>query len=213
MGRKRLELVGRVFGAIAVISAAGSDGQHSLWRVKCRCGNEAIKLGKELTKGNIKSCSTSCRYHKEAIGLANTTHGMSGHPAFFVWRSMLDRCRLPTHHAWKNYGGRGIQVCEEWIESFETFWADMGPSYRPGLTLERKNNSLGYAKENCKWATRKEQNNNRRDNIKVKTPWGELNAGEAADRAGIKRTTLLYRIEHHWPSDRLFIPADFNNRI
>jgi len=129
------------------------------------------------------------------IGDANRTHGMSKHPAYAVWRSMLDRCRLPTHQAWANYGGRGITVCSEW-QSFETFWADMGPTYRRGLTLERKDNEGGYSAVNCEWATYRKQMNNKRGNVWIETPLGVMTVAEASRLSGIGHTTLLYRIAH-----------------
>ena len=82
---------------------------------------------------------------------------------------MKDRCALPTHQAWRNYGGRGITVCARWAESFGNFWADMGPTYVPGLTLDRRDNEAGYSPENCRWTTYKVQANNRRVSSKTST--------------------------------------------
>jgi hypothetical protein len=134
---------------------------------------------------------------------------MSEHPAFWVWRSMHDRCELPTHHAWKNYGGRGITVCAAW-SSFEAFWADMGPGYVPGLTLDRKDNSLGYCPENCRWATRIVQARNKRGNRLIHTNFfGRITIKEAAQKAGLKYTTLLYRIDVGCPTETaLTLPPD-----
>lgn len=126
----------------------------------------------------------------------NKRHGMSRHPAYFVWRSMKCRCLLPTHHAWKNYGARGITVCDRWLESFENFWADMGETYQPGLELERVDNDAGYMPENCKWATRTAQGRNRRTNVFVETRDGKMLLVEAAEKSGIGKTTLHYRMRH-----------------
>jgi len=213
MGRRRLELTGRRFGTLAVLSPAGSDGQHSLWNARCDCGAFVVRLGKDLTKNSRRFCGHTCKLFKAAIAAGRRTHGMSKHPAFAVWRSMLDRCRLPTHQAWKNYGGRGIKVCPDWAESFENFWRDMGPSYYSGLTIERKNNDKGYSRTNCKWATHKEQNNNRRDNITISTPKGLMTVAQASRAFGIGVTTILYRISREWPNSRLFDAPGFHNRI
>lgn len=212
MGRKRLDLIGKRFGALAVISSAGSDGQHSLWSVKCDCGSVTVKLGKELNRGKVESCGRSCEFFKAAIADGQRTHGMSRHPAFAVWRSMQDRCRLPAHQAWKNYGGRGISVCTEW-DCFENFWRDMGPSYVSGLTLDRRNNNGGYSKSNCRWVTYETQANNRRGNILILTPKGEMTVAQTSRIFGIGVTTLLYRIDRGWPVERLLDASDFHNRI
>lgn len=133
------------------------------------------------------------------------THGMSRHPAYAVWRAMVERCTLPRHPAWINYGGRGIKVCPRWLK-FRNFWADMGDQYQPGLTLDRRNNHGGYSKENCRWVTYKVQNQNRRDNVWVQTPWGKLTWSEAARRTGVSRHTIRRRKASGWPESRWLEP-------
>lgn len=126
---------------------------------------------------------------------------------------MVDRCALPSHQAWANYGGRGIRVCARWLKSFENFWFDMAEGYQRGLTLERRRNDQGYSKANCVWATHKQQASNTRVNRNLDTPNGRMTAAQAADHYGIKRTTLLYRLDHGWSlKQALTTPADFRNR-
>lgn len=92
----------------------------------------------------------------------NKTHGMHDTPEYKVWSGIKQRCLNPKNPAFINYGGRGITVCDEWIDSFEQFYADMGPRPSSKLTLERVDNDKGYSRDNCKWATRAEQIWNRR---------------------------------------------------
>jgi hypothetical protein len=107
---------------------------------------------------------------------------------------MKARCLRPTHQHWHSYGGRGITICDRWQNSFANFWEDMGPTYRPGLTLERIDNALGYFLENCAWETRKTQGRNRRTNRIVTTPWGEMTIAEAAERTGVSTAALWGRL-------------------
>lgn len=93
------------------------------------------------------------------------SHGMAGTKIYYVWFAMKKRCDDRKATGWKNYGGRGIEYCEEW-KSFQGFWNDMRKGYREGLTIERIENDGDYCKENCKWATRAEQNRNSR-NVKL----------------------------------------------
>ena len=122
------------------------------------------------------------------------THGKSDTPIFNSWRGMIDRCMNPNHVRYHRYGGRGITICREW-RSFSAFYRDMGPSWRPGLTIERINNSRGYEPDNCEWRTRKAQALNTCRTHLIDTPWGRMPLGEASERSGINRTTLYSRLK------------------
>lgn len=126
-------------------------------RFRCFCGNEKwIKLAR-LKEGRIKSCGCA-RYHR--------LPGVSRTPEYRSWEKMLERCCNPRHRNFKNYGGRGIVVCDRWATSFQNFYSDMGPS--DGMTIERKDVNGNYEPNNCKWIPLKEQARNRRDTIHVK---------------------------------------------
>ena len=146
------------------------------------------------------------------ISKAKSTHGMTHHPAFGVWRSMKQRFMDPNHPAYYNYGGRGITVCQEWAESFERFWEDMGPTYQKGLELDRINNEEGYYPGNCRWVSRKINSRNKRDSRLVDSPFGRITVAELSEKTGIGVTTLLYRLDHSWPIELLCIPPDVKNK-
>jgi len=134
-------------------------------------------------------------------------HGMSKHPMYAVWASMHARCYRKSHYAFKDYGARGINVCAAWY-NFETFFHDMWPTYKTGLTLERIDNALGYSKENCEWASWKVQARNRRNNRYVDTPIGLMSLSEAAEYSSLLAATIKYRVDVGWPASRLFDPPN-----
>ena len=215
MHHRARDITGLRVGYLVARSYEGTtDKRRSMWNVECACGKTFLMAASALLKqqktGNKASCG--CR-RKETIGEKNTKHGMSRHPAYAVWRSMCDRCLLPSHKAWRNYGGRGISVCERWQKSFSAFWADMGPTYVKGLTLDRIDNNAGYSPANCRWASHKRQARNKRGNTIIDTPWGRLTAAEAAERANLNKTTLHYRLSIGVKGSLLFIPPSPSNRF
>jgi hypothetical protein len=173
------------YTVIGVFKKAG--GYQKYASVKCDCGSAArhIQVG-VLRNGTSQSCGC---LHKERV----TKHGLWQTPVFKCWKSMIDRCTNPKDKAYRRYGARGITVCKEWLD-LANFVADMGPTFQPGLTLDRKNNDGPYTPENCRWATRKEQNRNYSRNVLL-TLNGETHClKEWAEITGINYGTLADRI-------------------
>lgn len=142
---------------------------------------------------------------------ARATHSMSRTSTYAIWRSMLARCTSPQSKDFGRYGARGITVCNRWLK-FENFLADMGQ--RPeGLTLDRRDGTLGYSPDNCRWATPTIQARNRRTNVTVTHDGITATVAEWAERTGLERKTLEYRIRAGWTAARaLTTPSTINRK-
>lgn len=130
------------------------------------------------------------------------------HPLFWIWCDMRYRCSNPRHRQFKDYGGRGISVCERWENSFQAFLDDMGERPSPKHSLDRENNDLGYSRDNCRWATRKEQNSNRRNCIYVDCDGETVTLKEYCRRKALPYRPIVKRIQdRNWPvADALSVP-------
>jgi len=189
------DLTGKKFNRLTVITRADNTSSGmTCWVCKCDCGKQKIVAGKHLKSGKIKSCGC---YNHDALIKRNTKHGLTNTRLFRIWGNMKDRCYNPNKSNYCYYGGRGIVICEEWLDNFENFynWA-MSNGYKSHLSIDRINSNGNYEPANCRWITQKEQNNNRRDN-KIITFNGETHTiSEWADKLKINKhslATAIYR--------------------
>lgn len=189
---KGYDLTGQRFGRLTATKMVGKTaGGTLLWECQCDCGNVHVARSGSLRHGDVKSCG--CLF-KEKLIERNTTHGMRCSRLYQTWLDMKGRCFNPKDKAFCNYGGRNITVCDEWAKDFHAFheWA-MDNGYEPHLTIERINNDGNYEPNNCRWATRIEQQNNKRNNRRI-TMNGETHTlAEWAKITGIKYSTLYSR--------------------
>lgn len=185
-------LVGWKFGRLEVKAPAISDMSDSKWVCVCRCGKEIIASYDDLFSHRVRSCGTMCE-----------RHGKSGTPEYRVWQGILQRCCNPNEPNFKHYGARGIQVCDRWFESFESFYEDMGPRPGPKYTINRRNNDGDYTPENCHWATHGEQLQNTSRNQHIDLDGETLVLAELARRAKVDSTTMKHRIKAGWSTEDL----------
>jgi hypothetical protein len=199
------DMTGQRFGRLTVLSYVGSDRnkQGSLWLCLCDCGVEKVVRGGALRSGDTTSCSCLGR---ERLVTNRTKHGMHRHPAYMSWENMIQRCTNPKIPRWKDYGGRGIGVCDRWRD-FAAFWSDLGATWEQGLSLDRIDVNGNYEPGNVRWASDHQQARNMRRNRLIETPWGKITIAEAAERSGLSHSAITHRANNGWPADRLFADA------
>lgn len=193
------DLTGRKFGKLTVIERAeNAKNGRVRWLCKCECGNSIAVLSYSLKRGQTKSCG--CLKH---MSPPNKTHGKSKTRIYRIRRAIITRCYNSNHEQYKDYGGRGVSVCDEWRNSFTAFyeWA-MANGYTDELSIDRKDNSGNYEPSNCCWVTRKEQANNRRSNHLITYNGKMQTIAQLADEIGMDSNALRSRINIGWDIEK-----------
>jgi hypothetical protein len=188
---KLTDRLGQRYGRLLVIERApnkSAKDTNARWKCVCDCGREVIQYGQDLKKGKVVSCGCWNDEKRFKHGLADTL-------VHRVWIGMRSRCNNPNSREYANYGGRGIKVCERW-DLFENFVADMG--IRPdGYSIDRIDNNGNYEPSNCRWATTKQQLNNRRVNRVLELNGERKTMAEWADKLGVRWDLLRCRIDRY----------------
>lgn len=196
------DLSGKRFGRLTVLNRVNSQSEAK-WLCVCDCGGHKEVFSSNLVRGFTKSCGC---LHRETTQKANSIHGESKSRLFHIWMNMKARCSNPKLSSWTNYGGRGISVCPEWVESFIHFrdWANLN-GYREDLTIDRIDVNGNYEPNNCRWIDRQEQAKNTRRNVfykgKCVKDWAIL--------LGISEKTISRRMhKFNWPIEKaIFTPV------
>lgn len=203
-GKKRpfVDIAGRRFGRLTAAWPCGRNRGRSgvVWLCICDCGGMRYAADAELERGTTTSC-----------GCAKTKHGhaRNGAPSrtYSSWEAMKARCGNPNHGRYADWGGRGIAVCERW-QKFENFLADMGEKPK-GLSIERLDNNGNYEPGNCKWASAREQQLNRRVQ-RYEVNGESLSISDAAARLGMQWKSVHSRLQVGWPVERAFTTPRFS---
>lgn len=200
----REDFVGRRFVRLTVTQyIPGRRGVRAKWACQCDCGSNVFVDTYNLLTGKTKSCGC---YVRDESRKRNELRRLLGWrrktPEYAVWQTMKARCHNPDRKDYHRYGGRGVEVCKRWRDSFDAFYADMGPRPSSQHSIERKDNDGNYEPENCVWATPHEQANNRSNNcnldvngvVKSLTQWGR--------DAGLSAQCIRWRLSAGWEPDR-----------
>lgn len=193
-----IDRTGRVYSRLTVVSEAskpeGSKRTNRQWLCRCECGVMKVVDGADLSRGDVRSCG--CFKVEKA-----TKHGKKGSRVYGIWAGMKKRILNPKEPCYPRYGGAGLEIEEDW-KSFEAFYADMGDPPTERHSLDRVENSLGYIRGNCRWATPEEQMNNTKKNRFYEFDGESLTVAQWARKVGIRPHTLFMRLAYGWEFER-----------
>lgn len=195
---KRKDIIGLKFGRLTVISYSHTNSDNkACYNCVCDCGNEKIASGKSMRFGKTMSCGC---LKNELDRTRNLKHGYcvgKKTPEYYIWRSIIERCENKNNKSYKFYGAKGITICDEWRRNFSTFINDMGPKPN-GFSIERLDCKSGYSKENCIWADKYQQANNRSSNRLFTFDGKTQTIAQWAKQLNLKSGTIYMRLYRNW---------------
>lgn len=207
LGKNAKDITGQRFGRLIALGPVEKLPNHIVvWLCRCDCGNLHHVRSANLNQHKVLSCG--CLQSERAHDTFST-HGLSKHRLYDVWRSIVQRCTNPNNKGYKNYGGRGIAICDEWRHDFLAFYSYVSPlEYfgEQGYSLDRIDNNGHYEPGNVRWATRKEQLRNMRKNHTLSHNGKTQTVSAWAEELGVKRGKLQKRLNRGWPTDKVLSP-------
>jgi hypothetical protein len=220
-------VIDQTFGEYTVLRQSDATGiRHKKYLCKCSCGNLRDVFAFSLRNGSSWHCGckdtevrrkiwdSKSQDQKDAWRKMcnNTRHSMHATKVYRAWVDMRQRCGNPLSKWYATYGGRGITVCEDWQNSFDAFFRDMGNPPTQRHQLGRINNDDGYSKANCRWETPKQNQRNKSNSRFIETPLGLMNLSEASERFGLSACCIRHRISAGWELGKIFsIPSTHKN--
>lgn len=188
------DLKGKKFNRLTVLEMMPKTQRRTFWKCRCDCGNITVVRSDSLQSGRTKSCGCWKKEVDSKKAHLLHKHKMSDTRIYRTWQAMKARCYNPNDKRYKNYGGRGIVVCEQWRDDFRNFleWA-LKNGYNNELTIDRINVNRNYEPSNCRWVNRKVQSNNRTSNITVKYNGNKLTLKQLSETIGLPYTTIYCR--------------------
>jgi hypothetical protein len=221
MAGKFIDLTGQKFNRLSVVKYIGKNNLgQSVWECLCDCGNKKITAGSSLKRSLVKSCGC-LRAEKSRITAGQNRavkHGRTGTAEYVAWQAMKKRCYWKGDPYYYCYGAIGIIVCERWVNSFENFFEDMGPRPSSKHSVDRFPNKKGnYEPSNCRWATNKEQANNKTDNRILEYKGERMTVAQWSDRIhvelGINRHTIYSRLtKYKWSVEKTLTSKRYAGR-
>lgn len=201
---QRMDLTGLRFGRLTALerTVVFQGKPRTAWVCMCDCGCEVTVVQDNLTSGRTRSCGCLA---KELLSHRQKTHGESESRLYGIWLAMRRRCNLPTSTAYMDYGGRGINVCDAWNDSFEAFrdWANSS-GYASDLTIDRVDVNGDYDPSNCRWVDVKTQSNNRRSCVWITIDGETHNLSQWCEIYNLPYKRIHNRYRNGWPVDKLF---------
>lgn len=190
--------VGKKFGKIYTKEIVRGKGQRPKYLCVCDCGKEKL-----IDVSSVKRGADSCGcFTSQKITNSNRVHGMSRTKIHSIWKAMKQRCLNPKNQRYKDYGGRGISICNSWLD-FQNFYKDVG-DYPERMSLDRIDNNKGYSPENCRWATYTQNANNTRKSTSVEYRGETKTLSEWCTLLGLNRTAMATRLSYKWDVERMF---------
>ena len=201
----KIDMIGKRFGRLVVIKYYDDiEPGRPRWLCRCDCGNERVVRGISLRKGDTKSCGCITKERAKLLSESHVTHGKSKTRLYRIWFNIKCRCYKPSSADYTRYGGRGIEVCDEWRDNFQSFYEwSMANGYSTNLTIDRIDNDGDYSPQNCRWVNAEVQNNNTRRNYYITHDGETLTLTQWAKKCGINKNTLYSRLtKYGWSVER-----------